>query len=140
MGVAAGHLTCCGQRSRVLPGLALSRATISPHSAAGSDMLDLRRAFGAVGACVTVIPALWQDVGSAVEFDDVQGVAVLGVRFSACAARQDCEADARAQRVPRAGPAGATDGHNIRTGQDAPGVRASSVRSRSVAEAGHSSF
>ena len=38
------------------------------------------RTFGATGARVSVIPALLQIVGSAVEFDDVHGVAVLGVR------------------------------------------------------------
>ncbi|HTX09598.1 MAG TPA: sugar transferase [Solirubrobacteraceae bacterium] len=60
--------------------LEIQRVIISPHTAAGSDTLDLMRAFGATGARVSVIPALLQVVGSAVEFDDVQGVAVLGVR------------------------------------------------------------
>jgi lipopolysaccharide/colanic/teichoic acid biosynthesis glycosyltransferase len=44
------------------------------------DMLDLMRTFGAIGVRVSVIPAMLQVVGSAVEFDDVHGVAVLGVR------------------------------------------------------------
>ena len=43
-------------------------------------MLDLMRTFGAIGVRVSVIPAVLQVVGSAFEFDDVQGVAVLGVR------------------------------------------------------------
>jgi len=60
--------------------LEIQRVIISPHTSAGSDTLDLMRAFGATGARVSVIPALLQVVGSAVEFDDVQGVAVLGVR------------------------------------------------------------
>lgn len=60
--------------------LKIQRVIVAPHTAAGADTLDLMRAFGATGARVSVIPALLQVVGSAVEFDDVQGVAVLGVR------------------------------------------------------------
>jgi exopolysaccharide biosynthesis polyprenyl glycosylphosphotransferase len=58
----------------------IQRVIIAPHTSAATDTLDLMRAFGATGARVSVIPALLQVVGSAVEFDDVQGVAVLGVR------------------------------------------------------------
>jgi exopolysaccharide biosynthesis polyprenyl glycosylphosphotransferase len=60
--------------------LEIQRVIIAPHAAAGSDMLDLMRTFGAIGMRVSVIPAMFQVVGSAVEFDDVHGVAVLGVR------------------------------------------------------------
>jgi exopolysaccharide biosynthesis polyprenyl glycosylphosphotransferase len=60
--------------------LEIQRVIIAPHTAAGGDTLDLMRTFGATGARVSVIPALLQVVGSAVEFDDVHGVAVLGVR------------------------------------------------------------
>jgi exopolysaccharide biosynthesis polyprenyl glycosylphosphotransferase len=60
--------------------LKIQRVIIAPHSSGGGDMLDLMRTFGAIGVRVSVIPAMLQVVGSAVEFDDVQGVAVLGVR------------------------------------------------------------
>jgi exopolysaccharide biosynthesis polyprenyl glycosylphosphotransferase len=60
--------------------LEIQRVIITPHTPGGGDMLDLMRTFGAIGVRVTVIPALLQVVGQAVEFDDVHGVAVLGVR------------------------------------------------------------
>ena len=60
--------------------LKIQRVIIAPHSPSGADTLDLMRTFGAIGVQVSVIPALLQVVGSAVEFDDVQGVAMLGVR------------------------------------------------------------
>jgi exopolysaccharide biosynthesis polyprenyl glycosylphosphotransferase len=60
--------------------LEIQRVIIAPHAAGGGDMLDLMRTFGAIGVRVSVIPAMLQVVGSAVEFDDVHGVAVLGVR------------------------------------------------------------
>jgi exopolysaccharide biosynthesis polyprenyl glycosylphosphotransferase len=60
--------------------LEIQRVIIAPHTSGGADTLDLMRTFGATGARVSVIPALLQVVGSAVEFDDVHGVAVLGVR------------------------------------------------------------
>ena len=60
--------------------LKIQRVIIAPQSPSGADTLDLMRIFGAIGVRVSVIPALLQVVGSAVEFDDVQGVAMLGVR------------------------------------------------------------
>ena len=60
--------------------LKIQRVIIAPHASGGGDMLDLMRTFGAIGVRVSLIPAMLQVVGSAVEFDDVQGVAVLGVR------------------------------------------------------------
>jgi exopolysaccharide biosynthesis polyprenyl glycosylphosphotransferase len=60
--------------------LKIQRVIIAPHTPGGGDMLDLMRTFGAIGVRVSVIPAMLQVVGSAVEFDDVHGVAVLGVR------------------------------------------------------------
>jgi exopolysaccharide biosynthesis polyprenyl glycosylphosphotransferase len=60
--------------------LEIQRVIIAPHTSGGAETLDLMRTFGAIGVRVSVIPAMLQVVGSAVEFDDVQGVAVLGVR------------------------------------------------------------
>jgi exopolysaccharide biosynthesis polyprenyl glycosylphosphotransferase len=60
--------------------LEIERVIIAPHVSGNDEMLDLIRTFGAIGVRVSVVPALLQVVGSAVEFDDVHGVAVLGVR------------------------------------------------------------
>jgi exopolysaccharide biosynthesis polyprenyl glycosylphosphotransferase len=60
--------------------LKIQRVIIAPHASGGGDMLDLMRTFGAIGVRVSLIPAMLQVVGSAVEFDDVHGVAMLGVR------------------------------------------------------------
>jgi len=60
--------------------LEIQRVIIAPSAAGGGDMLDLMRTFGAIGVRVSIIPAMLQVVGSAVEFDDVHGVAMLGVR------------------------------------------------------------
>lgn len=60
--------------------LEIQRVVIAPHTPGASEMLDLMRTFEAIGVRVSVIPALLQVVGSAVEFEDVHGVAVLGVR------------------------------------------------------------
>jgi exopolysaccharide biosynthesis polyprenyl glycosylphosphotransferase len=60
--------------------LEIERVIIAPHASGNDEMLDLIRTFGAIGVRVSVVPALLQVVGSAVEFDDVHGVAVLGVR------------------------------------------------------------
>ncbi|MFL5828103.1 MAG: exopolysaccharide biosynthesis polyprenyl glycosylphosphotransferase [Thermoleophilaceae bacterium] len=73
-----------------LPGLAavlwaqqIDRVVIAPESDAGSDrLLDKIRLIKAVGVKVTLVPRLLEVVGSAVEFDDVDGMQLLGVRVS----------------------------------------------------------
>jgi exopolysaccharide biosynthesis polyprenyl glycosylphosphotransferase len=73
-----------------LPGLAavlwaneIDRVIISPGSDAGSDrLLDKIRLIKAVGVKVTLVPRLLEVVGSSVEFDDVDGMQLLGVRAS----------------------------------------------------------
>lgn len=60
--------------------LEAQRVIIAPHNPLGSDVVTLMRMFEGAGVRVSVIPALLQVVGSSVEFDDVHGVAVLGVR------------------------------------------------------------
>ncbi|HEX8854017.1 MAG TPA: sugar transferase [Thermoleophilaceae bacterium] len=73
-----------------LPGLAavlwaqqIDRVIIAPGSDAGSDrLLDKIRLIKAVGVKVTLVPRLLEVVGSAVEFDDVDGMQLLGVRVS----------------------------------------------------------
>jgi exopolysaccharide biosynthesis polyprenyl glycosylphosphotransferase len=62
-------------------GLDVHRAIIAPSSGGeGREMLDLVRTLKAVGIRVSVLPQLLQVVGSSVEFDDLHGVTLMGVR------------------------------------------------------------
>jgi exopolysaccharide biosynthesis polyprenyl glycosylphosphotransferase len=60
--------------------LDVHRAIIAPHSVEGGEMLNLVRTLKAVGVRVSVLPRLLEVVGSSVEFDDLHGVTVMGVR------------------------------------------------------------
>jgi exopolysaccharide biosynthesis polyprenyl glycosylphosphotransferase len=60
--------------------LDVHRAIIAPRSADAGEMLNLVRTLKAVGVRVTVVPRLLEVVGSSVEFDDLHGVTVMGVR------------------------------------------------------------
>jgi exopolysaccharide biosynthesis polyprenyl glycosylphosphotransferase len=60
--------------------LDVHRAIVAPGSVDGGDMLDLVRTLKAVGVRVSVLPRLLEAVGSSVEFDDLHGVMVMGVR------------------------------------------------------------
>jgi len=56
------------------------RAIIAPRGADAGEFLNLVRTLKAVGVRVTVLPRLLEVVGSSVEFDDLHGVTVMGVR------------------------------------------------------------
>jgi exopolysaccharide biosynthesis polyprenyl glycosylphosphotransferase len=60
--------------------LDVHRAIVAPGSAEGAEMLNLVRTLKAVGVRVSVLPSLLEVVGSSVEFDDLHGVTVMGVR------------------------------------------------------------
>jgi exopolysaccharide biosynthesis polyprenyl glycosylphosphotransferase len=60
--------------------LNVHRAIVAPGSAEGVDILNLVRTLKAVGVRVSVLPRLLEVVGSSVEFDDLHGVTVMGVR------------------------------------------------------------
>ena len=60
--------------------LDVHRAIVAPSSADAGEMLDLVRTLKAVGVRVSVLPRLLEVVGSSVEFDDLHGVTVMGVR------------------------------------------------------------
>jgi exopolysaccharide biosynthesis polyprenyl glycosylphosphotransferase len=60
--------------------LDVHRAIVAPSSGEGGEMLDLVRTLKAVGIRVSVVPRLLQVVGSSVEFDDLHGVTLMGVR------------------------------------------------------------
>jgi exopolysaccharide biosynthesis polyprenyl glycosylphosphotransferase len=60
--------------------LDVHRAIVAPRSADAGETLDLVRTLKAVGVRVSVLPRLLEVVGSSVEFDDLHGVTVMGVR------------------------------------------------------------
>jgi exopolysaccharide biosynthesis polyprenyl glycosylphosphotransferase len=60
--------------------LDIHRAIIAPRSVDAGEMLNLVRTLKAVGVRVSVVPRLLEVVGSSVEFDDLHGVTVMGVR------------------------------------------------------------
>ncbi len=61
-------------------GLDVHRAILAPSSLEGGETLDLVRTLKAVGIRVSVVPRLLQVIGSSVEFDDLHGVTLMGVR------------------------------------------------------------
>ena len=69
------------QEIRDLAGaLDVHRAIVAPHGTEGRETLDLVRTLKAVGIRVSVVPRLLQVIGSSVEFDDLHGVTLMGVR------------------------------------------------------------
>jgi exopolysaccharide biosynthesis polyprenyl glycosylphosphotransferase len=56
------------------------RLIIAPVSTDAGDMLNVIRAAKAVGVRVSVLPRLLEVVGSSVEYDDLDGLSMLGVR------------------------------------------------------------
>jgi len=60
--------------------LDVHRAIVAPGSAEAGEMLNLVRTLKAIGVRVSVLPRLLEVVGSSVEFDDLHGVTVMGVR------------------------------------------------------------
>jgi exopolysaccharide biosynthesis polyprenyl glycosylphosphotransferase len=60
--------------------LDVHRAIVAPGSVDAGEMLDLVRTLKAVGVRVSVLPRLLEVVGSSVEFDELHGVTLMGVR------------------------------------------------------------
>jgi lipopolysaccharide/colanic/teichoic acid biosynthesis glycosyltransferase len=60
--------------------LDIHRAIVAPSSADAGEVLDLVRTLKAVGVRVSVLPRLLEVVGSSVEFDNLHGITVMGVR------------------------------------------------------------
>ena len=65
---------------RVVRDLNVHRIIIAPTTADTTDVVNLIRTAKAVGVRVSVLPRMFEVVGSAVEFDDVDGMTMLGVR------------------------------------------------------------
>jgi exopolysaccharide biosynthesis polyprenyl glycosylphosphotransferase len=60
--------------------LGVDRIIIAPTTMDTTAVVELIRIAKAVGARVSVLPRMFEVVGSAVEFDDVDGMTMLGVR------------------------------------------------------------
>lgn len=60
--------------------LDVQRAIVAPDSVEADKMLDLICTLEAVGVKVSVLPRMLEVVGSSVEFDDLHGVTVMGVK------------------------------------------------------------
>jgi exopolysaccharide biosynthesis polyprenyl glycosylphosphotransferase len=60
--------------------LDVQRAIVAPDSVEADKMLDLVCTLEAIGVKVSVLPRLLEVVGSSVEFDDLHGVTVMGVK------------------------------------------------------------
>jgi exopolysaccharide biosynthesis polyprenyl glycosylphosphotransferase len=65
---------------RVVSELNVHRIIIAPSTTDSHGVVNLIRAAKAVGVRVSVLPRMFEVVGSAVEFDDVDGMTMLGVR------------------------------------------------------------
>lgn len=64
----------------VLASNKVDRVVICPHGATPEDMLDTIRLVKGLGVKVSVMPRLFEVVGSSVEFDDLGGMTLLGLR------------------------------------------------------------
>ncbi len=64
----------------VVSELRVHRLILAPTTADSSDMTKLIRIAKAVGVHVSILPRMFEAVGTAVEFDDVGGMTMLGVR------------------------------------------------------------
>ena len=58
----------------------MHRIIIAPTTTDTRHVVDLIRAAKSVGVRVSVLPRMFEVVGSAVEFDDVDGMTMLGIR------------------------------------------------------------
>src|SRR4051812_15144188 len=69
-----------GDLDYILRAERIDRVIIAPNARDNDETLDAIRLVKALGVKVSVLPRLFEVVGSSVEFDDVDGVTLLGVR------------------------------------------------------------
>jgi exopolysaccharide biosynthesis polyprenyl glycosylphosphotransferase len=65
---------------RVLVEHDIHRAIVAPGPSDSDEILDVIRLVKSLGVKVSVLPRLFEVVGSSVEFDDIEGILLLGVR------------------------------------------------------------
>ena len=69
-----------GDLDYILRANRIDRVIIAPTERNSDEMLDTIRLVKALGVKVSVLPRLFEVVGSSMEFDDVDGITVLGLR------------------------------------------------------------
>ena len=57
----------------------VERAIVAPRSVVSDDLLNTIRQLKSLGVKVSVLPRLFEVVGSSVELDDVDGITLLGM-------------------------------------------------------------
>jgi exopolysaccharide biosynthesis polyprenyl glycosylphosphotransferase len=77
---AGDVLGTLGGLEQVVRANRIHRVIVAPHGTASGPMLEAVRAAKALGIQVSVLPRLLEVVGSSVEFDQLYGVTVMGVR------------------------------------------------------------
>jgi exopolysaccharide biosynthesis polyprenyl glycosylphosphotransferase len=68
------------QLEEIVPQQRIERILIAPDSAGPDQILEILRRARALGVKVSVLPRLFEAIGSSVEFDDLEGVVILGMR------------------------------------------------------------
>jgi exopolysaccharide biosynthesis polyprenyl glycosylphosphotransferase len=66
--------------SGILKSHQVERVLIAPTAGATDDLLEMIRAVKASGVKVSVVPRLFEVIGSSASFDDVEGTMLLGIR------------------------------------------------------------
>jgi exopolysaccharide biosynthesis polyprenyl glycosylphosphotransferase len=66
--------------SGILTSHEVERVLIAPSAGATDDLLEMIRAVKASGVKVSVVPRLFEVIGSSASFDDVEGTTLLGIR------------------------------------------------------------
>ena len=74
---AAGSIEDLSERVRAL---AIDRVIVAPTEQTDDEVLDLIRMVKALGVRVSILPRLFEVVGSSVTFDNLGGLTLLGVR------------------------------------------------------------
>jgi exopolysaccharide biosynthesis polyprenyl glycosylphosphotransferase len=75
-----GALDTPASLRRVVSELQVHRIILAPSTIDTSEVAELIRVAKAVGVRVSVLPRMFEVIGAAVEFDDVDGLTMLGVR------------------------------------------------------------
>ena len=78
--ISGGELGSMGALGAVLARHDVQRVIIAPRTAGSDAILDAIRVVKSLGVKVSLLPRLFEVVGSSVEFDDVDGTMVLGLR------------------------------------------------------------
>jgi exopolysaccharide biosynthesis polyprenyl glycosylphosphotransferase len=66
---------------RLVRALNVDRIVVAPSASDETSIVGLIRIAKAIGVRVSVLPRMFEVVGSAVEFDDVDGMTMLGIRW-----------------------------------------------------------